>query len=367
MRRLLGVTFAVLLVAFTAMAAEPEVVRQGKVYEEQGRFGGWPANNGIWSWGNEILVGFSSGWHLRQPGAGHQIDSKKPREPRLARSLDGGLTWTIETPKSLLPPDQGGKDPVPLTRPMDFLLPGFIMTIRYVDLNTGPSLMWYSTNKGKDWEGPFTFPLFDLPGVAGRTDYLIEGKREALVFLTGSKSDGREGRAFCAETKDGGLTWKFVSFIGPEPRGHSIMPLTVRIDKNRLVTTVRVMDEPHGWIEAYASNDNGRSWQYLNKPAPDTGSSGNPPSLIRLQDGRLCLTYGHRAEPFSILTVLSSDDGKTWTRPFTLRAGAMDRDLGYVRSVQRPDGRIVSIYYFNDAKYTERFVAFTIWDPGPKD
>jgi hypothetical protein len=39
---------------------------------ETGRFGGWPANHGIWSWGDEILVGFSAGYHL------------------FARSMDGG-------------------------------------------------------------------------------------------------------------------------------------------------------------------------------------------------------------------------------------------------------------------------------------
>jgi hypothetical protein len=26
---------------------------------EEGRFHGWPANNGVWVWGNEILVGFT--------------------------------------------------------------------------------------------------------------------------------------------------------------------------------------------------------------------------------------------------------------------------------------------------------------------
>jgi len=353
-----------LVIAAVVRAAEPEVLKHGKVYEEAGRFGGWPANNGIWSWGNEILVGFSAGWHLRRPGFGHQIDNSKPREPRLARSLDGGLTWMVETPGSLLPPEQGGKSVRTLDRPMDFRQPGFVMTIRYADLNTGPSLMWHSTNKGRDWDGPFRFPLFGLKGVAGRTDYLVLGSREAMVFLTGSKSNGREGRPFCAETKDGGLSWDLVSFIGPEPRGFAIMPSTVRLAKEQLITTVRVLDSPHTWIEAYASEDHGRSWHYLNKPAPDTGGgSGNPPSLLRLEDGRLCLTYGYRAEPFSIRAVLSSDGGKTWTSPFTLRAGAADGDLGYVRSVSRPDGKIVSVYYFNDAKYTERYVGFTIWDP----
>ena len=33
-----------------------------EVYYEPGRYGGWPANHGIWSWGNQILVGFEIGY-----------------------------------------------------------------------------------------------------------------------------------------------------------------------------------------------------------------------------------------------------------------------------------------------------------------
>src|SRR5213596_2064373 len=38
-------------------------IKHIKVYYQPGRFGGWPANHGIWSWGDEILVGFSAGYH----------------------------------------------------------------------------------------------------------------------------------------------------------------------------------------------------------------------------------------------------------------------------------------------------------------
>lgn len=33
-------------------------VRNLIVYQEAGRFCGWPANHGIWVWGDEILVGY---------------------------------------------------------------------------------------------------------------------------------------------------------------------------------------------------------------------------------------------------------------------------------------------------------------------
>ena len=68
------------------------------VYHEAGRFGGWPANHGIWSWGDEILVGFSAGYHKDLGPAVHNIDRAKPEEHLLARSKDGGRTWSFENP-----------------------------------------------------------------------------------------------------------------------------------------------------------------------------------------------------------------------------------------------------------------------------
>jgi len=56
---------AVLAIAMTypivSLAKDEAVVieeaRHLKVFYEKSRFAGWPANNGIWQWGNEILVG----------------------------------------------------------------------------------------------------------------------------------------------------------------------------------------------------------------------------------------------------------------------------------------------------------------------
>jgi hypothetical protein len=63
---------ALLVSATTLFAAEHTV----EVYKQPRRFAGWPANHGIWSWGNEIVVGFESGYlHLRRPGEHeHSID-----------------------------------------------------------------------------------------------------------------------------------------------------------------------------------------------------------------------------------------------------------------------------------------------------
>ena len=120
---------------------------------------------------------------------------------------------------------------------------------------------------------------------------------------------------------------------------------------------------PKSWIDAYGSHDDARSWSYLSTPEPDTGE-GNPPSLLKLSDGRLCLTYGVRTKPYGIRARLSRDNGKTWGDAITLRDDGAASDLGYVRSMIRPDGLIVAVYYFNDRTRPERYIAATIWRPG---
>src|SRR3954449_6039309 len=79
-------------------AGPPKVVRHVIVYREEGRFAGWPANHGIWSWGDEILVGFSRGSY-KDRGPYHHIDHDRPEEFLLTRSRDGGLTWAVEEPR----------------------------------------------------------------------------------------------------------------------------------------------------------------------------------------------------------------------------------------------------------------------------
>ena len=194
------------------------------VYAESGRFGGWPANHGLWSWGDEILVGFSAGYD-KDLGERHHIDREKP-----------------------------------------------------------------------------------------------------------------------------------------EPQGYSIMPSSIRLREHELLTAVRCRDTAKSWIDCYRFVDDGASWSLDSTPVPDAGE-GNPASLIRLRDGRLCLTYGHRAAPFRIYALMSSDQGKTWSKNIIVRDSGGGRDIGYPRSVQRSDDKIVTIYYFHDTPQSERYIAATIWDP----
>ncbi len=358
------------------IAQNSPAVEHVVVYHEPGMFGGWPANHGIWIWGNEILVGFSKGYY-KDLGDRHHIDREKPEYHLLARSLDGGKTWSIEDPQArgyLRYIDGGFLHGVPrtdvplaeLTDPpggIDFTHPDFALTARTNSVGAGSSHFSYSYDRGRTWEGPLRLPNFDAPGTAARTDYIVNGPRDCMLFITASKEDGREGRPICVRTEDGGKTWKLVSRIGPEPEGFSIMPASVRISEDEILVVVRRRDGPRRWQAAYLSSDNGASWEQLNDPVPDAGI-GNPPALVKLRDGRICLIYGYRAEPYSIRAKLSDDNGRTWSDDIVLRDDGADRDIGYPRVVQRPDGKVITVYYFNDPKTgPERYIGATIWDP----
>jgi len=360
--------------------AEPRVERHVQVYGEPGKFGGWPANHGMWMWGNEVLVGFSTGSHKNLGEEYHNIDRDKPEYHVLARSLDGGETWTMDYPNDrgmlineggmrhgTMDPNHTEPDPKPITEPIDFTHPDFCMTLRFQNVDDGISRLYYSYDRGHEWKGPFAVPTFDQPGVMARTDYIVNGPKDCHFFLTVAKKNRQEGRVICTRTKDGGVTWEFVSYVGPEPNGFSIMPSTVRLSASELFMTTRRRegpgDERRRWIDAWRSLDNGRSWQFVGEPVKDVGE-GNPPSMIQLADGRICLTYGVRKAPFEIQARLSSDRGKSWSEPLVLQTDGGGRDLGYPRTLQRPDGKILTLYYFYPKGSPHRRIIATIWDAG---
>jgi BNR repeat-like domain len=376
MKRVLLAALSV-IVCFRGLPAaeQPRAIKHVTVYAETGRVGAWPANHGIWSWNNEILVGFSAAYYKWLGPDRHPYDRDRPEEPYLGRSLDGGETWRIEPAPSLVPPkgmytaSGPGSKAIELAEPIDFTQPGFCMTLRMTEGQEGQSWFFYSYDRGKTWKGPFNFPMLGQSAIMARTDYIVNGKRDAMVFLTAAKAAGREGRPFVARTKDGGLSWEFVSWIAPDPgEGFSIMPSSVRLSQTEILSTVRHEDSLRkgpNWIDAYISNDDGESWQYLSRPVPDTGDkSGNPPSLIKLRDGRLAITYGHRSPPFEIRARLSADNGKTWGKEILLRGDGAAWDIGYTRTVQRADGKIVTAYYWTTNPKKERTIEVTLWDPG---
>ncbi|MSU48066.1 MAG: hypothetical protein EXS37_03085 [Opitutus sp.] len=329
------------------------------VFNEPGLYGGWPANHGIWQWGDEIVVGFTVATYQHQVNA-HAVDRSVPFQEKQARSLDGGRTWTLE---SDLPFREPAKAPKPqrLTEPLDFTAPNFAFLFRFGSIHVGPSWFYTSTDRCKTWRGPYAFSVDGIDRIATRTDLVVLGPRDCLMFGSAAKADGKEGRPFCARTTDGGLTWKLVLRIGPEPAGFAIMPSSLRLKNGVILTTVRRTDPGDSFIEAWRSPDQGAHWDSTGKAAVNLG--GGPPSLVQLPDGRVALTYGFRAKPHGARARISADGGYTWGSEIVLRDDGFTGDLGYARSVVRPDGKVLTVYYFNGPRDEDRPIEATLWTP----
>ena len=336
------------------------------IYKEPGRYGGWPANHGLWQWGDELVVGFDATWY-KQTTTDHRIDRSKPMYACQARSLDAGRTWKVESDLPFADSAREAK-PAPLTEPLDFTAADSALMFRFGGLHDGPSWFYATRDRCKTWSGPYSFAVEGLERICTRTDLIVLGPRDCLMFGSCAKqNDQKEGRTFCSRTTDGGVTWKLVSLIGPEPPpgGYAIMPSSLRLKSGAIITTIRRSDpEVSGFIECWRSEDVGKTWTLLGEAATHIG--GNPPALVQLHDGRLALNYGFRHQPAGMHARLSSDEGRTWGPEILVRGGAFDGDMGYPRSLVRPDGRVLTVYYFNGPHEDDRAIEATLWTaPAP--
>jgi len=93
---------------------------------------------------------------------------------------------------------------------------------------------------------------------------------------------------------------------------------------------------------------------------------GHPPELIMLNNGAILCSYGYRpgshGEPGGIWAMLSYDEGETWDadNEIIIREDLLNGDIGYPISLQRKDGKIVTVYYIN--LFDRFYIAQTTWD-----
>ncbi|MCG2587802.1 exo-alpha-sialidase [Rhodohalobacter sulfatireducens] len=358
-------------------------------YFEEGKFAAWPANGGMWIWGNEILVCFTVADHDYNVNSGHTYDVSTSRN-MLARSLDSVETWNIEdayeqgiTGKAM--DHQIGSralKPKELENPIDFQNPNFALLFQRETNRNGPTHFYYTYDRGKSWFGPYTFPNLDPAGITNRTDYFVDSKNELSTML----SIGH-GRTAIARTDDGGLSWDLISYVGPDftkseeisgRNDYSLMPSTVRLSNSKILTTIRHREGDGGkvWITSYLSGDNGLSWTKLEDPVKKHVNS--PPALVKLPDGRLVLIYIERKRNWEVDSIessssvlaakISNDEGHTWGKEIILRENdGANSDVGYPKAVVKPDGEVVIAYYWNHSldenEDPYRYIAITSWTP----
>ena len=379
---------------------------QHVVYHQNGRFAGWPANNGSWIFDNdEILIGFTEApYEVKE---GHNLTH--PYSSWLARSKDGGETWHAWDPEGYVGDFGDQPELKKVEKPINFHHEKFAIRVvgtAYHGANDPRGHFFYSYDGGKSWNGPYGFgnlrnhpqltPYWEKVEITSRTDYIVTGKHECLLFMS-ARPEGKFGtdRLFCMKTSDGGKTFQFQGWI-VKPYKESEVNEAVKVDiyseesENPWSTQCRaVMSEsfllPGGkilsvmrrkyvpeegksenWVDAYVSNDGGKTWTFQSRVGDAGDGNGNPPALTLMQDGRMCAVYGERAYG-TIQVAYSSDQGRTWSEPRILYDNFWNEDnelndLGYPRVVCRSDGRMVTMFYYSTREKQGQIHA-TIWRP----
>jgi len=365
-----------------AASSEAESVQHRVAAGEAGKFCGWPANNGVWSWdgGREVLVGYSFGDFMEQKGHNmkNHLESGEHLLSQLARSTDGGLTWKNEDPQNYV---GDGKSPVPSPGGIAFQAPGFAMRVvgtAYHGADDENGSFFISDNRGKDWKGPYQFnglledPILKGRACTARTAYLVTGPDSCLLFLSSrGANEAYRDKTFVAETTDGGKTFRFVSWIVPLDNPHrAVMPAVSRLKDGSLVAVLRRREHGTGicWVDAYGSTDNGRTWTFLSRVGETGKDNGNPPALVALKDGRLACAYGDRTR-VKMYVRLSGDGGKTWGGEVVLRDDFQpdtfgDKDFGYPSLALNHKNHIVALYYWATKDLPQQHIAATLWNPG---
>ena len=353
---------------------------------EEDKFLAWPANNGIWQWGNEILAGFTRGEYNVTVRSGHNIAGVE--ESWFTRSLDGGETWHMFKPDGFMEGDKIKWIPDEkklLEQPLNFGHDGFAMRVfatGYHGNDDPEGGFFYSYDRGLTWQGPWYLGDInnhsELRGkeITARTDYIITGEKELYLFISANYQNPGNNRIACIKTEDGGMSFEFVSWVTPlDSDFNTIMSNTVRVSENTFVLAHRnryfgERDDIMNSIEVHVSEDLGQTWRSLGpvKHFKETvGNDSNPPALVKLEDGRLACIYGDRHNS-RMAGKYSEDGGITWGEEFIICKNFKDVtnstwDFGYPRLVRRHDGELVAIYYWASSENLQQHIAVSIWEP----
>ncbi len=227
-----------------------------------------------------------------------------------------------------------------------------------------------SNDNGRTWSKPQYVTADGMPSsdIEGPTDAPLEMPDGSILMPMEAyytKADPQNWSAFVLKSTDKGRTWRYLSTIADDPGGklgYFEEPALVRLRTGKIIAAMRNSGPANAiWISH--SNDDGKTWS---KAAP-TPMIGHPADLLQLKDGRVLCTYGYRAgrhgNPAGIRACFSRDDGETWdiNNEVVLRRDFFNSDIGYPESMQLPDGRVLTAYYFNTlGRY---YIGGTFWQP----
>ena len=194
-----------------------------------------------------------------------------------------------------------------------------------------------STDGGRTWSSR-------LPTLVNSPHGPIQLADGRLLYA-GKQLRTEEKKIGVCESRDDGLTWQWLAEIPTRPgdsvvRGYHELHAVEAAD-GTIIAQLRNHNEANsGWTLQTESRDGGRTWS-----EPHPICFGIPSHLLRLRDGRLLMTHGHRRAPFGNQARVSADHGRTWSDPMILSGDGKGGDLGYPSTVELADGTLLTVWY----------------------
>jgi hypothetical protein len=197
--------------------------------------------------------------------------------------------------------------------------------------------MLRSGDGGLTWSAPYRVPVNSPHGPI----LLADGR----LLYAGKRLWDKPAAVGVCESRDDGLTWRWLAEIPARPgdRADAYHELhAVETSGGRILVQIRNHNPANaGETLQCESEDGGRTWT---TPHP-IGVWGLPSHLLRLRDGKLLMTYGHRRQPFGNQVRWSAGDGKNWSEPLTISADGASGDLGYPSTVELDGGGLLTVWY----------------------
>lgn len=194
-----------------------------------------------------------------------------------------------------------------------------------------------STDGGVTWSARYGSIVNSPHGPVSLSDgrLLYAGKE----LWTGQKRVG------VCESKDDGQTWQWLAEIPVRPGDdarHYHELHAVETHDGRLLVHIRNHNPANDRETLQCeSADGGRTWSVPRA----IGVWGLPSHLLKLRNGWLLMTYGHRRDPFGNQVRVSADHGRTWSEPLILSGDGASGDLGYPSTVELDDGTLLTVWY----------------------
>jgi hypothetical protein len=194
-----------------------------------------------------------------------------------------------------------------------------------------------STDSGMNWSSPIDTIVNSPHGPIT----LADGR----LLYAGKELWTKAHRVGVCESKDDGLTWRWLAEIKPRP-GDDIKEYhelhAVETGDGRILVHIRNHNKANDGETLQAeSSDGGVTWSQPHA----IGVWGMPSFLLKLKDGRLLMSYGHRRAPLGNQARLSEDQGRTWSPAMMISNDGASTDLGYPSTVELDDGSFLTAWY----------------------